>query len=538
MQTPYPRSRSTVIVVLLVATLGMTAMLAYEAQQAARSHRATAEKVLREYAGFAAWELSRLGRAQLMTLVNAELMGVQRTAAGGTLQDALERPHTCGTCGGGHRIRSAFRAELPNGEFEFAGEPVDPKIRALLAETVTDAVRAPNKFTCPALRVIQSGSAQSVVVWRPVFDRTDTPTGIIGFVSDTHFVESVFAKLLKHTALLPPTLVADSKDPNAELVVRVTASNGGQLFASTGEWSHYSAEQTMLSDLGALKLSVALKPEAAGRLVIGGLPRERLPLVVGLLTLTAGLVVVALVQLRREAELSRLRSDFVSGVSHELRTPLAQIRMFSETLLLGRVRSETEGRRSLEIIARETQRLTQLVENVLFFSRGERHRPTLARESTRLASVVADVVESFAPLAAARRARVSTRLDDGVAASVDAGAMRQILLNLLDNAVKYGPAGQTVSVRLELIDDRARLTVEDEGPGIDAVDAERVWEPFHRLAGAAEATGGTGIGLAIVRQLSDLHGGRAWVERGSTGARFVVEIPGAWSEPGASIAVA
>src|SRR5918995_6975497 len=98
MRSPYPRSRSTIIVVLLIATLGMTAMLAYEAQQAARSHRATAENVLREYAGFAAWELSRLGRAQLLNAVNNELATVQRTVARGSLQDVLDRPHTCGTC--------------------------------------------------------------------------------------------------------------------------------------------------------------------------------------------------------------------------------------------------------------------------------------------------------------------------------------------------------------------------------------------------------------------------------------------------------
>jgi signal transduction histidine kinase len=539
MQASYPRSRSTVIVVLLIATLAMTATLAYEAQQAAQSHRATAEKVLREYAGFAAWELSRLGRAQLLNIVNNELTTMERTLSRGSLQDALERPHTCGTCGGeGHRIRSAFHAPFPAGDFAFAGEAVEPGIRALLAEAVEDARRAPDKFTCPALRVVRSGVSQSVVVWRPVFDRKDTPTAIVGFVSDTHYVASVFAKLLKHTALLPPSLVADSKNPNSELVVRVSTGEGEQLFDSAGDWSPYAAAQVMQSDLGGLKLSVALKPDAAGRLVIGGLPRERLPLVVGLLTLTAGLVVVALVQLRREAELARLRSDFVSGVSHELRTPLAQIRMFTETLLLGRVRSEAEGRRSLEIIARETQRLTQLVENVLFFSRGERRRPTIARESVGLASIVADVVESFAPLAAARHARIVTTLDDGVAASVDTGAMRQILLNLLDNAVKYGPSGQTISVTLELLAGRARLAVEDEGPGIDAADGERAWEPFHRLADAAQATGGTGIGLAIVRQLTDLHGGRAWVERGSIGARFIVEIPGAWTEPRASIAVA
>jgi signal transduction histidine kinase len=538
MSSPYPRSRSTIIVALLIATLGMTAMLAYEAQQAARSHRATAENVLREYAGFAAWELARLGRAQLLNVVNGELMQLQRVMEKSSLSDALAQPHACGACGSIHRVRSAFYAALPDGRFEFSGEPVDPKILVLLDRSVADIVRAPNEYTCPALRVVPAGPSHSVVVWRPVFDRRDTPTGVVGFVTDAPFVEAVFAKLLKHTALLPPSLVADSNDPNAELVVRVATPEGQPLFASAGEWSSYAAEQGMMSDLGALKLSVALKREAAGRLVIGGLPRERLPLVVGLLTLTAGLVAVALVQLRREAELSRLRSDFVSGVSHELRTPLAQIRMFTETLLLGRVRSELESRRSLEIIARETQRLTQLVENVLFFSRGERHRPRIAPESARLALIVTDVVESFAPLAAGRQARLTTRLDDGVMANVDSGAMRQILLNLLDNAVKYGPAGQTITVALELFGERARLTVDDEGPGIDAQDAERVWEPFHRLADAAEVSGGAGIGLAIVRQLAELHGGRVWVERGQPGARFIVELPGAWCEPAAANAVA
>jgi signal transduction histidine kinase len=269
------------------------------------------------------------------------------------------------------------------------------------------------------------------------------------------------------------------------------------------------------------------------------LPRERLPLVIGLLTLTVGLVVVALVQLRREAELSRMRSDFVSGVSHELRTPLAQIRMFSETLLLGRVRSPTEGRRSLEIIARETQRLIQLVENVLLFSRGERSAPRLSRQAAPLAPIVADVVEGFAPLASARQVQLTTTLDETVSANVDAAALRQILLNLLDNAVKYGPAGQQVTVALALEGNHARVFVDDEGTGVGESDADRIWQPFNRLARTADATGGTGIGLAIVRQLTDLHGGRAWVERApSGGARFVVELPGAWTSAGVVTAVA
>src|SRR2546429_6421462 len=130
----------------------------------------------------------------------------------------------------------------------------------------------------------------------------------------------------------------------------------------------------------------------APRTVTGGSPRWTLPMLLSLLAITAGLVVGALLQLRREYELSRLRADFVSGVSHELRTPLAQIRMFSETLLLGRVRSEEEGRRSLEIIDQEARRLTHLVENLLHFSRSERQVTRLSPARAPLAPLVQEAL--------------------------------------------------------------------------------------------------------------------------------------------------
>lgn len=536
---PAPRrSRSTVIVAMLVATLVMTAMLAWEAQQAARSHRATAETVLRDYSKFAAWELSRLGRQQLLNTMNIELGELQAALRRGGLEGALGTSATCAAgCGATHTVLTAFSASLPDAHFTFAGAPVDDGVRALLANAVAQGLRKPEDFTCPIMRVVTIHGTPAVVVWRPVHDRNDRPSAVVGFVTDLPFVTRPFEHLVQHTPLLPPSLVPTGGQSNAALSVRVSTADGERLFVSADTWSRYEAEDQLTREFDRLRLAVALRPEAAEGLIIGGLPRERLPLIVGLLTLTAGLVVVALVQLRREAELARMRSDFVSGVSHELRTPLAQIRMFTETLLLGRVRSATEGRRSLEIIARETQRLIQLVENVLLFSRGERRGPRLAREAARLAPIVADVVEGFTPLAAARQVRLTTELDETVAAEVDAGAIRQILLNLLDNAVKYGPAGQEVTIALSLHGARARLIVEDHGPGIETVDAERIWQPFNRLARDGEATGGTGIGLAIVRQLTDLHGGRAWVERApSGGARFLVELPGAWTSRGAAAA--
>jgi signal transduction histidine kinase len=240
-------------------------------------------------------------------------------------------------------------------------------------------------------------------------------------------------------------------------------------------------------------------------------------------------------QLRRESDLARLRSDFNASVSHELRTPLAQVRMFAETLLLGRVRSDEERLRSLQIVDQEARRLTHLVENILQFSRAEREAIRLAPVPSELASQVREAIEAFAPVARARHVVVQTSLENDVVCLVDPAALRQILLNLLDNAVKYGPLGQTVTITLKRTGDRARLMVDDQGPGIPPDQRNRVWEPYQRLESAVSAAvAGSGIGLAVVAQLVALHNGRAWVEAGSgRGARFVVEIPlGVGREPG------
>jgi signal transduction histidine kinase len=271
---------------------------------------------------------------------------------------------------------------------------------------------------------------------------------------------------------------------------------------------------------------VALDAKAANTLIIGGLPQSRLPVLLGLIVLTAGLVVVAIVQLRREQELTRLRADFVSGVSHELRTPLAQIRMFSETLLLGRVRSDAERRRSLEIIVQESQRLTRLIENVLQFSRAERGASSLSLMPMRLDLLLHEIVDGFVLFASSKRTLIVRRIDEGLTAPTDAGAFRQIMLNLLDNALKYGPPGQTITVTATHEQRTARICVEDEGPGVDREYMTRIWQPFYRVPTSAQATGGTGIGLAIVKELVDVHHGRMSVEPTASGsARFVIELP-------------
>jgi K+-sensing histidine kinase KdpD len=231
---------------------------------------------------------------------------------------------------------------------------------------------------------------------------------------------------------------------------------------------------------------------------------------------------------RVEAEF--LRNTLLSGVSHELRTPLAQIRMFSETLTLGRVRSDEERRRSLAIIDQEARRLTHLVENLLHFSRSERQIAHITPEPTALAPLVQEVIDGFAPLAAARGARLAASVPESLVVTADPGAVRQMLLNLLDNAVKYGPAGQEVRIGALQDNGVAKLWVDDAGPGIPRADRDRVWERFWRLERDREsAVAGSGIGLAVVRELATLHHGRAWIDEhgpeAGPGTRVVIELP-------------
>jgi signal transduction histidine kinase len=250
-------------------------------------------------------------------------------------------------------------------------------------------------------------------------------------------------------------------------------------------------------------------------------------MLIALFAIAAGLLSVALVQIRRQQELARMRTEFVSGVSHELRTPLAQIRWFAELLHLGKLRSEEERVRSAGIIDQEARRLTYLVENVLNFSRGEKGTNRISPARGELDHEIRDALELFAPLARARKMTITTALGANTIVSFDRDALRQILLNLLDNAVKYGPAGQTITVGSEIAGDRARVYVEDQGPGIPHAERQRVWEPYVRLNREAEAaTGGSGIGLSVVRELVTLHGGRVRAEGApGGGARVVIELP-------------
>jgi len=277
---------------------------------------------------------------------------------------------------------------------------------------------------------------------------------------------------------------------------------------------------------GDLRVGVALMTSEADAFAGQAVPRSRYLVLFGMLLLMAGLIVVAVRQIQREHEIARLRADLTAGVSHELRTPLAQILLFGETLMLERTRSRAERRAAAEVIVREARRLIHLVENALHFTRVDRQLFEPSSETIDLAATTREILVSFAPLAWAAKVNIREMIGEATPAAMNAGAYRQILLTLLENAVRYGPASQTITVTVERRAGAARLVVEDEGPGIPLPDRERVWSPFVRLTRTSPSAPGTGIGLAVVRDLAHRYGGRAWVERSdSGGARFCVELP-------------
>jgi len=327
--------------------------------------------------------------------------------------------------------------------------------------------------------------------------------------------------------LLPSTFTEGRRNRDV-LSVRVTDRSGNILFDSSPNGparpsSLLAAHVEMPSRAGLLNIDASIHPEIAGSLLIGGLPKSRLPFLLGLLGLAAALSIVAVMQLRREGELATLRADFVSSVSHELRTPVAQIRLYLETLQLGRASTDEQREWSLGHIDRETKRLSHLVENVLRFSTLGGSDPTQT-EPVDVGTEVANIAKEFSALAASRRATVVVDATTTPPVSMRPDALRHIVLNLLDNAVKYGPPGQTVRVCVRPAEDGVAISVDDEGPGVAVADRERIWRPFTR-GPTAVSNGGSGIGLTIVREVANAHGGSARVEESSSGgARFVVTL--------------
>jgi signal transduction histidine kinase len=420
---------------------------------------------------------------------------------------------------------TSYLEQPPGGRLRFTGIPTPAVEAAFVRDTLRQAMQLLEEVGW-RFRFVRVPSERADGWFITSYRAPAGGFGLRGFSACLGGKESPFRRIMLAERALPPAVTGDLP-ADSLLSITVTSGGGPPIYASPAAYeSPYHGEARLGTEFGDLTVRLALRPEVAGRLVIGGIPTSPTPLAVALLGLSTLLVVTALLQLRREYELMALRSDFVSNVSHELRTPLSQILIFSELLKLGRLRSDAERARALDIIDQEARRLIRLVENVLQFSRSGHRRASPDREAVPLDTMVRETLDAFRPLAAARGATLKADVPAESAVQADPSALRQILLNLLDNAVKYGPRDQTVSVAARTLNGRTRIVVDDQGPGIPVEHRERVWKGFYRLQRESRsAVAGSGIGLAVVRSLAGDMGGKTWIEETDTGgARFVVEL--------------
>ncbi len=230
-------------------------------------------------------------------------------------------------------------------------------------------------------------------------------------------------------------------------------------------------------------------------------------------------------ELRR---LEKVRKDFVANVSHELRTPITAIRGYAETLVAGALKDTANAPRMVEVIHRQSERLTELVDDLLELSRIEANEFSLKQEPLDVSVVGKAALETVRHKATTKKLRIDNQVPAGFVTRGDQRALEQVLVNLLDNAVKHTPEGGQVQLSGTLLDDtRFELQVRDTGTGMEAKHLDRIFERFYRVdKGRARDDGGTGLGLSIVKHLVTAMNGDVRVEStAGQGTTFFVVLP-------------
>jgi len=231
----------------------------------------------------------------------------------------------------------------------------------------------------------------------------------------------------------------------------------------------------------------------------------------------------------REMKLSAMKNEFVSNVSHELRTPLSSIRVFGEFMRRGRVEEQEKVREYGSYIETESRRLTQLINNILDFSRIESGRKVYTFESADIEDILAGTLATFTVRLRDKGFDVSYQGPDDPLPEMemDANAIDRAVANLLDNAVKYSDGDRSIALNLARVDDEAVISVTDHGIGIPRDEQERIFERFHRVStGLVHDVKGSGLGLSLVQHIAEAHGGRVTVtSEVGEGSTFTIHLP-------------
>jgi signal transduction histidine kinase len=376
------------------------------------------------------------------------------------------------------------------------------------------------KLKTTAISVDQRDPKHRILI-NPIIDEDSKLVGLAGMILDQrYYAETVIPNAIK--AALP-------KDPG-DMIVCVRDHEGRRIYPASSthvgdrdmvkrNFSYVFTDWTIGLQGDKSEPSTWARANFIYNMTLSGL-------LAGVLLLGMGFTVSATL---REMRLSAMKSDFVSNVSHELRTPLASVRVFGEFMRRGRVTSDEKIREYGAYIETESRRLTQLINNILDFSRIESGQKVYTFEPCDLEDVVATTLATLEIRLRNREMELEYEgpEDDLPTVMADANAIDRALANLLDNAVKYSNGSTTIAVRLRRDGDHALLSVTDHGIGIPRHEQGQIFERFHRVStGLVHDVKGSGLGLSLVQHIVTAHGGWITVDsevgRGST---FTIGLP-------------
>jgi len=369
------------------------------------------------------------------------------------------------------------------------------------------------------------------------------PDTIGGMQLDAEYLRDRFLPELLNAELNHSSADAQSeKSGYAHAAMMVHMRNETEPLAASAEWEggHPEVERSMEGAFPGLVLGMKLRGTtlaALGQRFV----RTSFLILGGLSLLLAGGILLTYRNVSKEMALARLKSDFVSNVSHELRTPLSLIRLYAETLEMGRLSNQDKQQEYFCIIRKESERLTGLINNILDFSRIEAGKKEYDFRQTDLAELVRNTLESYRyQIEQNGFAFQESIAPDLPPMEVDREAIARSLLNLVNNALKYSHDDKFLGVNLYRENGSVKLEVVDHGMGIPPTEQPKIFEKFYRVGNPlVHNTKGSGLGLSLVRHIVQAHGGEVLVESApGHGSKFTITLPVENARNGAHTAVA
>lgn len=354
---------------------------------------------------------------------------------------------------------------------------------------------------------------------------------IAGATFDPYYLKDEFFPTILHE-LITYKLQEERGNPVAMTIFSSAESDGGEggklLAASTG-WREGKPEVTRNFDDVFKGLTLGIQFQGTSADALGQRWMRQSFLVLGVLSLfLVGGLVLTYRSVSKEMEVAKLKSDFVSNVSHELRTPLSLIRLYAETLELGRIQAQEKIEEYYRIIRKESERLTALINNILDFSRIEAGRKEYEFRETDIAELVRNTLDSYRDQIEQQGFAFEQHIDSSLpAVQVDREAIARSLVNLVNNALKYSSKEKFLRVRLYRSNGSVKLEVADKGIGIPRNEHAKIFEKFYRVGDPlVHNTKGSGLGLSLVRHIAQAHGGEVEVESTpGKGSKFTLSLP-------------